>query len=52
MKQAGKDEVAEKKTCSRCIHLDVCKTADSCNGYVPRCKHFLSNPRKNQTIKT
>ena len=28
--------------CGDCIHLDVCKTADSCCGSVPRCKHFLS----------
>lgn len=27
--------------CGNCIHLDVCKTADSCDGHVPRCKHFI-----------
>ena len=27
--------------CGKCLHLDVCKTADSCDGHVPRCKHFL-----------
>ena len=28
--------------CGDCLHLDVCKTADSCDGHVPRCKHFAS----------
>ena len=28
--------------CNECLHLDVCKTADSCDGCVPRCKHFLN----------
>lgn len=27
--------------CGKCLHLDVCKTADSCDGHVPKCKHFL-----------
>lgn len=27
--------------CGKCLHLDVCKTADSCDGHVPNCKHFL-----------
>lgn len=27
--------------CGKCIHLDVCKTADSCDGHVPQCKHFM-----------
>lgn len=27
--------------CGKCLHLDVCKTADSCDGHVPRCKHFM-----------
>ena len=27
--------------CGKCLHLDVCKTADSCDGHVPGCKHFL-----------
>ena len=29
------------KHCGKCLHLDVCKTADSCDGHVPRCKYFL-----------
>ena len=27
--------------CGKCLHVDVCKTADSCDGHVPKCKHFL-----------
>ena len=27
--------------CGKCLHLDVCKTTDSCDGHVPKCKHFL-----------
>lgn len=27
--------------CGKCLHLDVCKTADACDGHVPRCKHFV-----------
>ena len=27
--------------CGKCIHLDVCKSADACDGHVPRCKHFM-----------
>lgn len=30
--------------CCECWHLDVCKTAESCDGQVPGCKHFM--PRK------
>ena len=33
--------------CGKCIHLDVCKTTDACDGHVPRCKHF-----KNKEIVT
>lgn len=29
--------------CGKCLHLDVCKTADSCDGHVPNCEHFLLN---------
>ena len=28
------------KECTKCIHNAVCKTADSCDGYVSGCKHF------------
>ena len=28
--------------CGDCIHLDVCKSADACDGRVPKCKHFKS----------
>ena len=27
--------------CGKCLHLDVCKTAETCDGRVPRCKHFM-----------
>ena len=27
--------------CSKCIHSCVCKTADSCDGYVSGCEHFV-----------
>lgn len=26
--------------CTKCIHKEVCKTAESCDGYVSGCKHF------------
>lgn len=26
--------------CSKCIHNAVCKTAESCDGYVSGCEHF------------
>ena len=28
--------------CGDCFHLDVCKTAGSCDGRVQKCKHFAS----------
>ena len=28
------------KECAKCIHKAVCKTAESCDGYVSGCKHF------------
>ena len=28
------------KECSKCIHNAVCKTAESCDGYVSGCEHF------------
>lgn len=28
------------KECKKCIHKAVCKTAESCDGYVSGCKHF------------
>ena len=27
--------------CGHCLHLDVCKSADACDGRVPGCKHFI-----------
>ena len=29
-----------EKECLKCIHKCVCKTAESCDGYVSGCKHF------------
>lgn len=29
-----------EKECLRCIHKEVCKTAESCDGFVSGCKHF------------
>ena len=28
------------KDCTKCIHKAVCKTAESCDGYVSGCEHF------------
>ena len=28
------------KECAKCIHNAVCKTAESCDGYVSGCEHF------------
>ena len=28
------------KDCTKCIHKEVCKTAESCDGCVSGCKHF------------
>ena len=28
------------KECAKCIHKEVCKTAETCDGYAPWCKHF------------
>lgn len=33
--------------CTKCIHKCVCKTAESCDGYVSGCKHFKSLYTKN-----
>ena len=27
--------------CGNCLHEEVCATAKTCDGRVPRCKHFL-----------
>ena len=29
-----------EKECLKCIHHPVCKTAESCDGYVSGCEHF------------
>jgi hypothetical protein len=29
------------KECTKCIHHPVCKTAESCDGFVSGCKHFV-----------
>ena len=28
------------KECTKCIHKAVCKTAESCDGFVSGCEHF------------
>lgn len=30
----------DSKECTKCIHKCVCKTAESCDGYVSGCEHF------------
>lgn len=30
-----------EKECLKCIHHPVCKTAESCDGYVSGCEHFV-----------
>ena len=37
--------------CGKCIHLDVCKTADSCDGHVPRCKHFMDKTAISEALE-
>lgn len=36
--------------CGKCFHLDVCKTADSCDGHVPRCRHFADKTAISQAL--
>ena len=31
--------------CGKCLHLDVCKSAETCDGHVPRCKHFMDKTK-------
>lgn len=33
-------EVLTMADCKNCIHIEVCKSADSCDGRVPGCRHF------------
>lgn len=33
-------------TCKECLHLPVCKSADSCDGIVPGCKHFMAQKER------
>ena len=35
--------------CGKCLHLDVCKTAETCDGHVPRCKHFMDKTAISKT---
>ena len=37
--------------CGKCLHLDVCKTAETCDGHVPRCKHFIDKTAISQTLE-
>lgn len=36
--------------CGKCLHLDVCKTAETCDGHVPRCKHFMDKTAISQML--
>ena len=27
--------------CAKCLHRDVCQTCQSCDGRVPKCRHFI-----------
>ena len=36
--------------CGDCFHLDVCKTADSCDGRVPRCRYFADKTAISQAL--
>lgn len=39
------------KECTNCIHKAVCKTAESCDGYVPGCKHFKEENKNNKNME-
>ena len=34
------------KDCTKCIHNAVCKTAESCDGCVSGCKHFMEEKKR------
>lgn len=36
--------------CGDCFHLDVCKTAETCCGSVPRCRHFSDKTAISQAL--
>lgn len=36
--------------CKNCIHIEVCKSADSCDGRVPGCRHFEPNTKHGRWI--
>ena len=37
--------------CGKCLHLDVCKTAETCDGHVPRCKHFMDKTAVSEALE-
>lgn len=37
--------------CGKCLHLDVCKTAETCDGHVPRCKHFMDKTAISEALE-
>lgn len=37
--------------CGKWLHLDVCKSADACDGHVPRCKHFMDKAEISQALE-
>lgn len=40
-----------EKECLRCIHKEVCKTAESCDGFVSGCEHFVVISNLENTTK-
>lgn len=37
--------------CKNCIHIEVCKSADSCDGRVPGCRHFEPKTKHGRWIE-
>jgi hypothetical protein len=44
-------EAMTDKECTKCIHKEVCKTAESCDGFVSGCKHFKDEKWVNELEK-
>ncbi len=36
--------------CKNCIHIEVCKSADSCDGRVPGCRHFETKTKNGRWL--
>ncbi len=37
--------------CTKCIHHPVCKTAESCDGYVSGCEHFKEQKQVRMDVR-